>query len=230
MLDHGPSGADGPHAFVDDLDDPELTTGDRHHLERALRIRPGDPITVSDGRGAWRCCRFGGSLEPTGEILRVPAPHPRLGVGFALLKQGRAELVVQKLTEIGIDEIRPFVAERSVVRWDGSKRSSHLERWRRVAREASMQSRRVWLPEVRDIGDLRAIATEPGAALADRRGDPPTAGITTLVTGPEGGFSDAEGAMAQSVTLGPRVLRAETAAIVSGTLLVAIRAGIVRPA
>lgn len=230
MRDAGPSGTEGPHAFVADLDRPELSADDRHHLERALRLRPGDLMTVSDGRGAWRPCRFGDDLEPTGDTARVPEPGPRLGVGFALLKQGRAELVVQKLTEIGVDEIRPYAAERSVVRWDGAKRSAQVARWQRVAREASMQSRRVWLPVVAEIGELEAVVARPGAALAERGGGPPVPSVTTLVTGPEGGFSESERAMAQSVTLGPHVLRAETAAIVAGAVLVAMRTGIVRPA
>ncbi len=223
----GPSG-DGPHVFVADVDHPDLTDDDRHHLEKVLRVRPGDRVSVSDGRGAWRACRFGDPLEPAGDVVRVPAPHPRLGVGFALLKQGRAELVVQKLTEIGVDDIRPFAAERSVVRWDESKRVAQVERWRRVAREAAMQSRRVWLPDVHEIGDLPAIAGKAGTALAERGGERPSSVVTTLVTGPEGGFSEAERTMAQSVTLGPHVLRAETAAIVAGTVLVALRSGVVR--
>ena len=70
----GPTGRGGPHAFVDDLDRPVLTPGDEHHLARVLRLRPGDPLTVSDGRGAWRPARFGAPPEPDGPIVAVPQP------------------------------------------------------------------------------------------------------------------------------------------------------------
>ncbi len=226
----GPDGSGGPHAFVDDLDLPVLEEADRHHLERVLRLRAGDALTVSDGAGGWRPCRFGAEVEPDGEVVRLDAPRPRLTVAFALVKGSRPELVVQKLTELGIDVIRPFAAERSVVRWGGGRAEVHHQRLVRVAREACSQSRRCFLPEVAEPVPFAAVAALPGAVRTDR-GAPPPAGTTTVLVGPEGGWSDAErAALPAAVGLGPHVLRAETAAIAAGTLLAALRHGLVDPA
>ncbi len=147
-----PDGTGGPHVFVVDLEHPELRAEDRRHLTKSLRLGPGDAFTVSDGAGSWRACRFGSDpgceVEPDGPVVFVPAPRPPVTIGFALIKGGRPELVVQKLTELGVDTIVPFVAERSVVRWKPDRVAHHTERLHRVAREAAMQSRRVRLPEM----------------------------------------------------------------------------------
>src|SRR4051812_33773498 len=201
------------HAFVVDLDGPELDDGDGHHLERVLRLRAGEAVTVSDGRGRWRACRFatGAVLEVDGPIVSTPRPDPALTICFALVKGERPEWVVQKLTEVGIDRIVPFVAGRSVVRWDGAKAQRNHARLVEVAREAAMQSRRVWLPTVDALSSFDAVATLPGAALADRYGEPPSLVSPTILVGPEGGWSDAERSCSlRSVRLGGNVLRAET--------------------
>jgi 16S rRNA (uracil1498-N3)-methyltransferase len=225
-----PSGRDGPHVFVDDLEHPRLADGDRHHLERVLRVRPGDPITVSDGRGRWRPGRMGPELEPAGEVVVVDPPSPTLTVAFALTKGERPELAVQKLTELGVDRIAPFTAARSIVRWDDARAERHVERLRRVAREAAMQCRRVHLPEVAAPAGFATVAALPGAALAERGGRPPDLGHPTVLVGPEGGWDDAElAAGLPTVHLGPHLLRAETAAIAAGALLVALRSATVRP-
>jgi len=218
------------HAFVVDLAAPELTDADRHHLERVLRLRPGDEITVSDGAGSWRPCRFGAPLEPVGDVSREPAPDPPLTVGFALTKGQRPELTVQKLTELGVDRIAPFVAARTVVRWDPDQAAAHVERLRRLAREAAMQSRRVWLPEVEQVRDFATVvdAIGAGACLADRAGGAPALSRPAVLVGPEGGWSDDERACGLPVVgLGRHVLRAETAAVAAGVVLSALRAGLI---
>lgn len=218
------------HAFVVDLASPELEPADRHHLERVLRLRPGEPVTVSDGRGRWRPCAFGPTLEPTGDIIADPEPQPPLTIAFALVKGERPEWAVQKLTEIGIDRIVPFAAERSVVRWDPDRAERNRARLAVVAREAAMQSRRTWLPEVEAMTTFDEVAARPGAARADRDGERPSTRHTLVLVGPEGGWSSQERATSlPSVALGPTVLRAETAAVAAGVLLAAIRAGLVTP-
>lgn len=213
------------HVFVLDLDSLALADGDHHHLSRVLRLRPGDALTASDGAGSWRRCRFGSPLEADGDIVRDDPPDPEITIAFALVKGERPEWVVQKLTEVGVDRIVPFVAERSVVRWEPDKSARHRERWTTVAREAAMQSRRSYLPVVEAVTDFGGVAGRPGAARADRDGGRPTLRNPLLVIGPEGGWSDAErAALAPSVTLGPTVLRAETAAIVAGSALCGLRA------
>jgi hypothetical protein len=113
-----------PFAFVDDLDAPVLTEADHHHLARVRRVRDGEQLTVGDGRGRFRLCRFASTLEADGPVISVPVPSPTLTVGFALTKGDRPEVAVQKLTEVGVDVIAPFVAARTVVRWDDDKTRS----------------------------------------------------------------------------------------------------------
>ena len=218
-------GRSGPHVLVADVDAPELADEDRHHLERVLRLRPGDALTVGDGAGRWRPCRFGDRIEPLGGIVSVAAPAPALAVGFAVLKGGRSETIVQKLTELGVDRIVPFVAERSVVRWDEAKAARLAQRFGRVAREAVMQCRRLWLPQ---LAPVRAFADLDlgDAVLAAPAGRPLRAGENFVLIGPEGGWTEAEAAAVPShVVLGPHVLRSETAAMAAATLLTARRSG-----
>lgn len=215
------------HVFVRDLEELALDPDDEHHLRRVLRVRVGETVTAADGRGGWRACGWTGTgLEATGAVAREPAPTPALTVGFALTKGDRPEWVAQKLTEAGIDVIVPFVGERSVVRWDETKAARHHERLERVAREAAMQSRRVWLPEVRPVAPFAAVAMGGDVALAHPGGTNPSLAHPRLLVGPEGGFSEAELASElPTVGLGPTILRAETAALAAGLALAWLRAG-----
>jgi 16S rRNA (uracil1498-N3)-methyltransferase len=216
------------HVFVADVDTPELTDDDRHHLERVLRLRPGDDVTVADGGGRWRRCRFGPVVEPAGEVVVEAPARPPITIAFALTKGERPEWTVQKLTELGVDRIVPFVAERSVVRWDEPKAARHGERLRRVAREAAMQSRRAFLPVVEDLAGFGDVASRPGAAMAAPDGAPPDLARPCLLVGPEGGWSDEELAAGLArIGLGPTVLRAETAALAGAVLLAGLRARLV---
>jgi 16S rRNA (uracil1498-N3)-methyltransferase len=116
------------------------------------------------------------------------------------------------------------------VRWPAGEASTQLSRLRRVAREAAMQSRRVWLPEVAGVTGVAELAATSGVALAHPGGGPPALDRPVLLVGPEGGWDDAELAAAPAlVGLGPSVLRTETAAVVAGALLCALRSGTVMP-
>lgn len=223
-----PADEPGPLVFVDDLSAPVLADDDRHHLIRVLRVRPGAPVVVADGRGRWRTAVLGSDVEPTGPIVEAAAPAPPLTVAFALVKGGKPELIVQKLTELGIDRIVPFRGERSVVQWDDGKTVKATTRLRAVARAAAMQSHRPTLPTVDAVTDLAGAAAIPGAALTDRTGRPPTLQHPVLLVGPEGGWAPEERALGIPVVgLGAHVLRAETAAVTAGALLAALRAGLV---
>ena len=271
------------HAFVADLARPVLDARDAHHLSRVLRLRPGEIVSVSDGRGGSRLCRWtgGADLEPfdgtaTGSgsgsgvdpgfgpgsgIVRDARPSPPLTIAFALTKGEHPEWAVQKLTETGVDRVVVLATERCVVRWAPSSQNRQLERLREIARLAAMQSRRSWLPGVEgvmDFGDLVAGGVgngvgvggsgggaggggvggvaggiggdggsrSGGVAPAVPGGAPLTLATPTVLVGPEGGWSDAEmAAVPHHVSLGPHVLRAETAALAAGLLLVALRAG-----
>ena len=207
------------HLFVDSVDVVSPTTDDAHHLFRVLRLRDGEVVTVSDGRGAWRAARIErGGLVPDGDVVREPEPAP-CTIAVAMPKGERLEWMVQKLTEIGASRIILTDCARSVVRWDAARADRQLERLRRIAREAAAQSRRVWLPELSGPLPFSTAAALPGAFLADPMGD--RGPITDVaVIGPEGGFSDDElRSGPPRVSLGDTVLRVETAALVALTLM-----------
>lgn len=223
------------HVFVADLDAPVIAEGDRHHLDRVLRLRAGETVTASDGRGGLRACRYvaGGGLEPTSEVTFEDRRSPSIGVGFALVKSEKPEWIVQKLTELGVDRILPFTSARSIVRWDGDKADRNLERLRRVSVEAAMQSRQRWLPTVEPVRGFAAVAAGADVALAeaDPSAAPPSLVRPTVLVGPEGGWSDDERAAGAGrfVRFGSSVLRAETAAVAAGVLLSALRESVIAP-
>lgn len=220
-----------------------LTDGDRHHLQRALRLRPGETVLAADGRGAWRRCTIGAGpggagedqcigLVPDGPVQVEPDPSPPLTIAFVVPKGDRPAWVVQKLTEVGVDRIVPLTSARSVVRWSGDRAARQVERLRAVVQEAAMQSRRPRLPvvaEVRAFADFAAGVGGAGA-LCQAGGAPPDLARPCLIVGPEGGWAAEElAAVGARVSLGPAVLRAETAAVAAGVLLAALRGGLVLP-
>lgn len=197
------------HLFVADLERPKVADEDRHHLERVLRLRRGEAVTVSDGHGGQRPCVLGPglALEPTAEAVRSAPPAPALAVGFALAKGERPEWTVQKLTECGIDRIVPFVGMRSVVRWEPERAQKNWLRLGRIAREAAMQCRRVWLPVVEPVTDFFTLAGAgtPGVAMADIEGERLDLARPFVLVGPEGGWSEEERAVGlPAVRLGDR--------------------------
>jgi len=224
----------GPFVLVDDPEAPALAPDAAHHLTRVLRRRAGDPLVVGDGRGRWAPAVLAGdgAVERTGPVEAAPRPPVAVTVAFALVKGDKGDLVVQKLTELGVDRIVPFRAERSVVRWDDDRAARAVARWRAVATSATEQCHRPWLPEVTEVTSLaELVAGRYGpVALADRDGAPPSLEHPGLAVGPEGGWSPAERDLPlPRVALGTHVLRAETAALTAGALLTALRDGGVGP-
>jgi 16S rRNA (uracil1498-N3)-methyltransferase len=214
------------HVLVADVHRPELHIDDEHHLARVLRLRRGDEITVGDGEGSWRIARWTGTAmpEPMDEVMTDHRPHPRLTVAFAPTKGDRPEWVVQKLTELGIDRIIPVLTARSVVRWDATRAERQVERWRRIAREAVCQSRQVFLPVIEPVTELKALVRAEPVCVAEPGAPIPTADATTVVVGPEGGFTPEELSWAtRTVGLPGGVLRTETAAVAVGVLMAADR-------
>jgi 16S rRNA (uracil1498-N3)-methyltransferase len=184
---------------------------------------------VSDGAGTWVPCRFEDPLEATGERVWVAPPEPLLTICFAMIKGARPELVVQKLTELGVDRIVRFTAARSVVRVDPARVERQTAKLKRVAREASMQSRRVRLPELSDPVGFGEVAALADAVRCDLGGRAPQVSDNCLLIGPEGGWTAAErAAVPAAVQLGPQVLRAETAAFAAAALAGALRSGALR--
>jgi len=215
------------HVFVRSLETPDISTDDQHHLLKVLRVKSTDQITVSDGAGKWILAIItkDGDVRVTSEIFLVEPPKWKLCIAFAPVKGEKPELIVQKLTELGIDEVIPLApTTRSVVRWDSAKAEKQTSRLQRVANEASMQSRRVWLPVVHPVTQLADLVSRTEIAFAEPGGVEVAAVHRTIVIGPEGGFTPDE--LDKSfvrVSLGESVLRAETAAIVAGALMTRCR-------
>ena len=209
--------ASAAHVFVDDLDHPQLDERDEHHLARVLRLRDGEVVTVGDGRGSWRTARWHkGAPIVDGPSVTVPVP-PTVTIAAAIPKGDRLDWMVQKLVEVGVMCIVLVDCRRSVVRWQPERRATQLDRLRRVGRDAAMQSRRVWLPTIDGPVPLGDVVAGGGAVLADPDGDPLTT-ATTVVIGPEGGFTAEELDLAPAVSLGEQILRVETAALVAAIL------------
>jgi 16S rRNA (uracil1498-N3)-methyltransferase len=219
-----------PLVFVDDLDAPELHPDDLHHFQRVLRLEPGEIVTLGDGAGRWRPAEFAPKPRPVGPIASVPEPEGRVVVGFVPVKGTRPEWVVQKLTELGVDEILPLVSTRSVVRWDQGRQDKQAERMASSARQACLQCRRLTLPRIGPLlGLAELVEKHPEVVLADPGGRNPSPTDATIAVGPEGGFTADELALAPAVVLPGHVLRAETAAVVAGTVLCGARSGLVTP-
>lgn len=211
-----------PIVYVADLAAPEVDPTDLHHLRRVRRLRDGAAICLCDGSGGWQPAELHqAGVRPTADPRREPAPHPTLTVAVSVPKGDRADWLVQKVTELGIDAIVVVETERSVVRWPQDRA---LQRLGRVARAAAAQSRRAFLPDISGPRPFAEVASGPGVALAQPGGGPPTPDHRTILIGPEGGWSPAElGVGLRTVGLGPLVLRVETAAMAATTLLVALR-------
>ncbi|SOD74710.1 16S rRNA (uracil1498-N3)-methyltransferase [Jatrophihabitans sp. GAS493] len=209
-----------------------LSGDEGRHAARVKRMTAGEAVLVGDGRGLVVECEVQrvGSDEVVLSVLAVrvhPAASPRLVVIQALPKGERAELAVEVMTELGVDEIVPWSASRSIVQWHGARGEKALQRWRSTAREAAKQSRRSFIPSVSALastaavaGRLRAATTalilHEDASVGISAAPLSTAGDVLLVVGPEGGISPDElaafaDAGASAIRLGSEVLRTSTA-------------------
>ena len=213
------------HILVDDIEKPELSEEKQHHLKKVRRIRTGCNVTATDGRGGWGVFRFtGGSLENTDELYYSEKREPALTIAISLTKSGKPDLAVQKLTELGVDEVVLFSAENSIPIWNESKLSKNRQRLNRIIQSALEQSRGIWLPKLSFLPSFGDVAQIPEMAMADYNGEQITGSCKCLAIGPEGGWSPTEGSFdLPKVSLSDQVLRAETAAIVAGSLMSAFR-------
>jgi len=218
-----------------------LDGAEGRHAAVVRRLAAGEDVDLTDGAGVL----LHSVVESAGRdglVCRVlvrtqtPAPQPRLVVVQALAKGDRGELAVQSCTEVGVDEIVPWAAARSITRWRGERADKALAKWRGAAREAAKQSRRPIHPVVsgpastREVADL-VRAADLGLVLHEAAGeslgevDVPELGEVVLVVGPEGGVAPEElGAFREAgahlVRLGPSVLRTSTAgAVAAGVVL-----------
>lgn len=212
----------------------EVTGDEAHHAVAVRRLRVGESVLLTDGRG--RVVR--GRVTSTGKrvfaldvdrIDRFLVPTPELVVVQAVPKGDRGELAVEVLTEIGVARVVPWAASRSVAIWKGERGEKALARWRTTAREAAKQARRAWQPEVTELMTTDEVADLVGSStLAIVLHEEATTALSTLavpgvgsvliVVGPEGGLTEHEvetfvAAGAHSVRLGTEVLRTSTAGL-----------------
>jgi 16S rRNA (uracil1498-N3)-methyltransferase len=207
------------------------------HAATVKRLRSGEAVLLSDGRGGLAHAVVDAAGRDTVDLTIIgrsdaDPPTPRVLLAQALVKGDRGELAVELATEAGVDGMLPWRAARCVARWEeGPRGDKALARWRSTVREAAKQARRPWLPVVEDPVTTAALARRVAAVelavvlhegasegLADV--SLPPYGDVLLVVGPEGGITDAEidalvVAGARPVRLGPEVLRASTAAAVA---------------
>jgi 16S rRNA (uracil1498-N3)-methyltransferase len=231
-----------PYFLVQDLagDRAALSSEDSRHALRSLRLRPGDAITLTDGQGAVAEGRLVGEEQGVATVSvltrrNVVRPRPRVAVAMAPPKGDRLAWAVQKLAELGTDATLLLRTDRSVRAWGETRVERARERLLSVSREASMQSRRAFVMEVAPPVSLEQALDGAGpeavvlwegaeAPLADSL--PDRAEQVMVVVGPEGGFSDLEVASMRErgctlASVGPGILRTETAAVVGATLVLA---------
>lgn len=205
-----------------------------HYLLNVLRVKPGQALELVDGAGSMRGAKV---LERGRRDLRLELHELetfdnrgplRVTLELAVIKGERYEWALQKATELGVDVIQPVITQRSEVRLKGDRQTKKTERWRSIMVGALEQSKRSHLPTLNDpleLADLPKV-DDNGIMLAPGhgRGWPNTVpGWLRVLIGPEGGFAEEEIETAiakgyRTVGLGPRILRAETAAIAAMTL------------
>ncbi len=224
---HVPSAAPGARVEL-----PEHTA---HHAREVLRLRPGTAVRVFDGAGA----EFEAVLDEVSRravSARITHPAPaaaesplRLVLAVSPLKGDRMEIVIQKATELGVAAIWPVITDRTDAAARPALHGTRVERWARVASGAAEQCGRAIVPELAPTTTLAGLLERPfdgpRVVLLETRGEPPLPSLLQdaardllLLVGPAGGFEPAEADRLRSagfraVSLGPRILRSETAAV-----------------
>ncbi|CRK55548.1 Ribosomal RNA small subunit methyltransferase E [Alloactinosynnema sp. L-07] len=225
--------------LIDDLPSGPFTLDgpEGRHAAAVRRLRVGEELLVSDGRGAVAHCVVAAAGRDSLDLTITrrwdePPPSPRVIIAQALAKGDRGELAVELATEAGADEIIPWRAACSITKWDdGPRGDKALTKWRATVREAAKQARRAWIPIVTEPMSTRALVDkarevaltlvlEAGRSTRMAEVELPESGDVLLIVGPEGGITEDEinafeQARSRAVRLGPAVLRTSTAAAVA---------------
>ena len=210
----------------------ELDGPEGKHAVQVRRMRQGEAIQLSDGKGLrvrGTVAEVAGStlkLQVT-EVIKEEIPSRQVTLVQALAKGDRDELAIQAATELGVMGIIPWQASRSISRWDGPKIAKGQARWQQIVSEAAKQSLRAYTPEVENIVDTKELAglvpsfdqvlvLDTSATATVAEAGIPASGTLALVVGPEGGIEQSEldvlqAAGARLVSLGANVLRTSTA-------------------
>ena len=215
--------------FVDRIDGSEATVTGRsaHHLSKVARLRPGEHVEVSDQQTAFRAVTIASSAAEVRFRVLEPLPSPRsarLDVSLAIIKFSRFDWAVEKLSEIGVRSVTPLEADRCDRRLVTAA-SGRVQRWARIAVQAAQQSRQLAAPAVNPPSAFEAVirsSAMPGRILAEPGGEAVARacgrGRTSLLVGPEGGWTASEVDLAtkhgfRPARIGTSILRSETAAV-----------------
>jgi 16S rRNA (uracil1498-N3)-methyltransferase len=221
--------------FVDEVRNGQahIAGDEAKHLTKVLRVEAGQRYEISDNRNVYlaEIQKAHKGEVVFGALEKLPPEPERVHIALfaALIKFDHFEWMIEKATELGVSEIVPVIATRTERGLDRAA-VKRVERWRRIALEASQQSRRAFLPEVADAipfgkildqsGYRFALDEEPGgpSLLAALPGARTAADTVAILVGPEGGWTETErsafvAAQWTRVTMGPLILRAETAAM-----------------
>jgi len=234
----------GPRLFVEGAlsagSETILDESAAHHVTRVLRLRPGDALTVFDGRGGEHAATVA-AIGRSKVIVQVGAHRAleresplRVTLAQGVSSGEKMDFTIQKAVELGVAAIQPLLCAKSVVRLSGPRAAARLARWRRIAIAACEQCGRNRIPEVREPMALDRYAPEADClkVLLSPRGTQSLRNLApdsvTLAVGPEAGFAaDEESALERvgfaRVRLGPRILRTETAALAALAALNALR-------
>lgn len=224
-----------------------LDEDESRHMTQVMRLKPGDTIVVFDGQGhEYQACyeSLQGRLcqvHIIDLIRREARPSIRLALAQGIPKGDKMDTIIQKAVEIGVDSIYPVIGKRSVVQLNQEKRARKRQRWELIAREACKQCRRSWLPNILEPLSLtellNAMAYNPGIVLYEKETETglreilqtgswlmPREETLYLLIGPEGGWDDDEITIMRqhnlhTASLGPRILRTETAGLVAASLV-----------
>ena len=225
-----------PGAFDFSKQTVTLTSDEARHLREVLRLKPGDEVQVFDGAGkefraiVSQARRESAELELKDEINSARPESPlQLTLAVALLKGEKFDLVVQKGTELGVNRFIPLTTRYADIRLrDAADAAKRVARWQRIALEAAKQCGRAVVPEITSPATFESLLKEDLCVVfSERGGESFNTNLeiksVTAVIGSEGGWSDEELDQARAadvpiVTLGGRVLRAETAAITVAVL------------
>ncbi len=223
-----------PSAFTSTKRTITLTADEARHLREVLRLKPGDEVSVFDGVGKEFRARVAQARRESAELdldeeIEPARPESPLQItlAVALLKGEKFDLVVQKATELGVYKFAPLMTRFADIKLrDESDASKRVARWQRIALEAAKQSGRAVVPEVSLPVAFASLLDGSSVLISEKGGHglKQIANPITAIIGSEGGWSDEEldqarAAGAQIVTLGGRILRAETAAITAAALL-----------
>jgi 16S rRNA (uracil1498-N3)-methyltransferase len=220
----------------------QLTGPEGHHAAAVRRLRVGEAIALTNGRGlkARGVVSAVGPKQLTASIQTVETielPAVTFTLIQAVAKGDRDELAIQAATELGTTKVVPWKADRSISKWDG-KEEKNRERWQQIVDEAAKQALRAWFPEVAQVQSTKSLAKlilesagtylvlDPTSPRSLNQVELSNSGEVALIVGPEGGISEAELAMfesagAQCVHLGSGILRTSTAGMAAISVLAA---------